>query len=252
MPGLPDIRIARDGQDWSYQAAAFLLHISEQVIKSKGRFLMALSGGSTPRTLYQALATPEWKERFDWSHTFFLFGDERCTQPDDPESNFAMAQTTLFSPLRIGSDHIYRMKGECDDPVSAAKEYEERIRRLTQCAAPELPQIDVILLGLGEDGHTASLFPGTTVLGEQTRAVAIGQAPNGIRSRITLTLGVINRASVVLFLVTGSRKASTVRAVLEPKEATDRKLPAAMVVPEGGRLVWMLDQSAAAQLAAYR
>jgi len=248
MPLTPDIRIARDGQEWARDAAALILRVSEQAIRSNGRFLVALSGGSTPRTLYQTLNTPEWKGRFDWQKTVFLFGDERCTPPDYPESNFGMAQSALFQPLGIRPDHIYRIKGEHEDPASAAKEYEEALRNLTHCAAPELPRIDLILLGLGEDGHTASLFPGTAALHEQARAVTVGQAPTGIRTRLTLTLGVINQATVVLFLVTGSSKASMVRAILEPQRAAERTFPAALVAPEAGELIWMLDQAAAAQL----
>lgn len=248
MPATPDIRIAHDGQEWARNAAALIHRISEQAIQSKGRFLVALSGGSTPKTLYQALAAPEWKGRFDWSQTLFLFGDERCVPPEHPESNFGMARTALFQPLSIQPDHIYRIKGEHPDPAAAAQEYEETLRRLTHCAAPELPRIDLILLGLGEDGHTASLFPGTAALRERTGVVTVGQAPKGIRSRITLTLGVINRASVVLFLVTGSGKAAMVRAILEPESAADLAFPAAMVAPEAGQLIWMLDHSAAAQL----
>ena len=248
MPATPDIRISRDGQEWAHDAAALIQRISEQTIRSNGRFLVALSGGSTPKTLYQTLTAPEWKGRFNWPQTFFLFGDERCTPPEHPESNFGMAQAALFQPLGIRPDHIYRMKGELQDPLAAAQEYEDQLRRLTHCAAPELPWIDLILLGLGEDGHTASLFPGTAALQEKTRVVTVAQAPKGIRSRLTLTLGVINRASVVLFLVTGLGKAPMVRVVLEPQSAVDRAFPAALVSPETGQLIWMLDHSAAAQL----
>ena len=248
MPVKPNIRIARDGQDWARDAAVLIHRISEQAIQSNGRFLVALSGGSTPKTLYKTLTAPEWKGQFKWSKILFLFGDERCTPPEHPESNFGMAQVALFQPLGIRPDHIYRMRGEHQDPVSAAQEYEETLRSLTQCAAPELPRIDLILLGLGEDGHTASLFPGTAALQEQIRVVTVGQALKGIRDRLTLTLGVINRATVVLFLVTGSGKAPVVRAILEPQSAADRALPAALVAPEAGQLIWMLDHSATAQL----
>jgi 6-phosphogluconolactonase len=248
MTVTPDIRIAHDGQDWACDAATLILRISEEVIRSKGHFLIALSGGTTPKTLYQTLATPEWEERFNWSNTIFLFGDERCVSPEHPESNFGMAQTSLFRPLGIQPDHIFRIKGESPDVASAAQEYEETIRRLTHCVVPELPRIDLIVLGLGEDGHTASLFPGTAALQERRRIVTVSQAPKGIRSRITLTLGVLNQASVVLFLVTGSSKAPMVRTILEPQTAADRALPAAAVSPEAGQLIWMLDRSAAAQL----
>jgi 6-phosphogluconolactonase len=249
MPVTPDIRIAQDGQEWAHATASLVHAVSETAIRSTGRFLLALSGGTTPRTLYQTLTLPEWKDRFNWAQTFFLFGDERCVPPEHPDSNFRMAQATLFQPLGIHSDHIYRMHGEHPDPAASAIEYEGAVRRLTSCAAPEMPKIDLILLGLGEDGHTASLFPGTPALQERTRIVTVGQAPTGIPSRITLTLAVLNRATVVLFIVTGLGKASIVRQLLEPQHSVDRALPAAMVAPDTGRLVWMLDRSAASQLA---
>ncbi|MDF0675866.1 MAG: 6-phosphogluconolactonase [Nitrospira sp.] len=248
MPVTPEIHVSRDVQECVQKAAAFILAVSEQAIQSTGRCLIALSGGSTPRSLYRTLRDPEWSSRFNWSSIFFFFGDERCTPPEHPESNFGMARTELFQPLTIRSDHIYRMKGEYEDPMAAAQEYEETIRRLTQCPVPDLPRLDLILLGLGEDGHTASLFPGTAALQEQSKLVTVGHAPAGIRARLSLTLGVLNRAAVILFLVTGPGKAEMVRRVIESESKTDHSLPAARISPQSGQLVWMLDQSAAQQL----
>lgn len=252
MPTKPDIHIAHDSQEWAQKAATLVHTASEDAIRSHGRCLIALSGGTTPRTLYETLTAPDWRERFDWSRIFFLFGDERCVPPDHPGSNFATAHSSLFQPLGIAPDHIYRMKGEIPDPLDTAKEYEEVLRRLTHCAEPDIPRIDIILLGLGEDGHTASLFPKTEALHEQTRAVTVGHAPTGIFHRVTLSLGVLNQATVVLFLVSGPSKASVVRRILDPQNPSDRSLPAAMVSPEAGRLIWMLDHSAAAQLTIQR
>ncbi|MGZ8366350.1 MAG: 6-phosphogluconolactonase [Nitrospira sp.] len=248
MAATPDIRIAPGTQEWGQAAASLILSVSQQAIQAHGRCLIALSGGSTPKTLYQVLATPEWSARFDWSRMVFLFGDERCTPPDHPESNFRMAQTELFQPLNIRPEQLYRMKGESDDTTAAAREYEATIRRLTNSPAPRVPVLDLVLLGIGEDGHTASLFPGTAALQEDKRIVTVGHAPTGIRSRLTLTLGVLNHAAVVLFLVTGSGKAQIVRRVLDQESEADRSLPAARISPASGRLVWMLDHSAAQQL----
>jgi 6-phosphogluconolactonase len=248
MATAPDIRVARDVHAWAHEAAGLILAASEDAIRSHGRFLLALSGGSTPRTLYATLATPPWKERFDWARIFFLFGDERCVPPEHPDSNFGMADAALFRPLGISPDRIFRIKGEAQDPRAAARDYEETLRRLTNCPVPGIPRIDLILLGLGDDGHTASLFPGTAALHEPAHLVTLGEAPTGIRSRLTMTLGVLNRATVVLFLVAGAGKAPIVRAVLEPRCSADRELPAAMVAPDTGRLTWMLDRSAATQL----
>ncbi|MGQ0693943.1 MAG: 6-phosphogluconolactonase [Nitrospiraceae bacterium] len=248
MTTQPEVLIYRDGQEWVHGACDLLRRTSEESIHSRGRVLIALSGGSTPRTLYQAMTSSEWKQRFDWDRMVFLFGDERCVPPDHPESNFGTAQAALFGPLRIKADRIHRMKGEAADPAVAAQDYEQTIRQLTDCSAPAIPRLDIVLLGLGDDGHTASLFPGTTALSDQGHLVAVSQSPKGISRRLTLTLGVINRATVVLFLVAGPGKASMVRAILEPHNQAERGLPAALVQPVPGRLIWLLDQSAGAAL----
>ncbi len=248
MPAIPDIRIVGSIHEWAHSAAAFIVSAGERTIRANGRFILALSGGSTPKTLYQVLASPEWSARLDWAKVYFLFGDERCVPPDHPDSNFNMAQTSLFHPLTIQPDHVFRMRGECEDLSAAAQEYEETIRRLTKTQSSAVPRIDLILLGLGDDGHTASLFPGTAALEETVRIVTVGQAPTGIRSRLTVTFGVLNQAATVLFLVTGKGKAGMVRRILEPASVTDRSLPSARIAPESGQLVWMLDQAAAERL----
>ena len=178
----------------------------------------------------------------------FLFGDERGVPPDHPDSNYGLALEALFRPLGIGPSQVYRMKGESADLSLAAADYERTVRALTQSLSPAIPRLDLVLLGLGEDGHTASLFPETPALSERNHLVAVGLSPKGIPSRLTLTLGVINRATVVLFLVTGADKAQTVRAVLQPGSQAERALPAAQVKPEDGRLIWLLDDDAAAAL----
>ena len=246
MAATPEINVARQGEDWAQKAAELILTVSEQAIQSNGRCLIALSGGSTPRTLYQTIRTPEWRVRFNWSRLVFLFGDERCVAPDHPDSNFGMAQRELFQPLNLPHDHIHRMKGEYQEPSVAAEEYEQTLREATQCGHQEIPRIDLVLLGLGDDGHTASLFPGTAALQERTKLVTVGQAPTGIRSRLTLTLGVLNRAAVVLFVVTGAGKAEMVHRVIESD--AEHSLPASRVSPDHGRLMWILDQPAAQQL----
>lgn len=247
MPPTPQILIATS-EEWANRAAAFIHSLSEQMIHANGRFLIALSGGSTPKMLYRVLVSDEWKGKFNWPRILFLFGDERCVPPDDADSNFRMAQVELFQPLRIHTDHIFRMKGEYEDRAAAAQEYEATIRSLTHCTAPAVPSLDLVLLGLGDDGHTASLFPGTPALHVRETLVTVGQAPSGIRNRLTFTLGALNRAAVILFLATGNGKAERVRQVLEPQSDADRSLPAAKVSPESGRLVWILDQPAAVQL----
>lgn len=247
MPRAPELHIFADIQELALKAASFFLSTGEQTIAERGRFLVALSGGSTPKALYSILTSPEYARRLDWNKVQFLFGDERGVSPSHTESNFAMANKNLFVPLGISSTQIHRMRGE-DEPEAAALQYEDTLRRLTAAPSGQWPALDLVLLGMGDDGHTASLFPGTPSLDAHTRWVVPSLSPKGTRSRLTLTLGVINHASVVLFLVTGLNKAKIVRSVVA-RQSTDPGLyPAALVQPENGRLLWYLDQGAAAEL----
>lgn len=248
MPSVPDIRIHSDGQAWAEAAAEFVLEVGKEAVRANGRFFIALSGGTTPETLYRALTSPAFADRFDWSRTTFFFSDERCVALDDPRSNYALARRALFIPLKIASSQIYRMPGESPDPQAAASEYEQQLRLATKTSPSAKPSLDLILLGLGEDGHTASLFPGAPVLRDHQRVIAATQSPKDPPNRLTMTLGVINRASVIMFLVTGARKAGVVRAILDPKTEAKRRHPALLVEPEQGRLIWFLDRSAAGEL----
>jgi 6-phosphogluconolactonase len=248
MSAVPDIRIHSNSQVVAEAAASFVLEVGQQAIRAHGRFLIALSGGTTPAMLYRALASPTFAARFDWSRSIFFFSDERCVSPDDPRSNYALAHKTLFTPLNIQPSQIYRMAGESSDLQAAASEYEQQLRLATNTVPPVLPSLDLILLGLGEDGHTASLFPGSPVLQNYQCAIAATQSPKDPPHRLSMTLAAINRASVILFLTTGSGKAEAVRAILDPKTEAERQLPASLVKPEEGRLIWFLDQAAAAKL----
>ena len=246
MSTFPEILVGQPGQGWLDKACGLFRDITDQAIQSQGSCVIALSGGSTPRALYGALTSIEWKTQCQWDRMSFLFGDERGIPPDHADSNYGLALEALFRPLGIGASQVHRKKGESADLRLAAAEYERTVRALTHSPAPAIPRLDLVLLGLGEDGHTASLFPGTPALSERNQLVAVGLSPKGIPSRLTLTLGVINRATVVLFLVTGAGKAQTVRAVLQPQTQSERALPAAQVKPEDGRLIWLLDDDAAA------
>lgn len=248
MSAVPEIRIHSDSQAVAAAAAEFILEVGREAVRAKGQFVLALSGGTTPEILYRSLGSPAFAHRFDWSRTIFFFSDERCVPPNDPRSNYALAGKTLFAPLNIPSSQVYRMAGESSDPQAAASEYEQQLRLATNTAPSVLPSLDLILLGLGEDGHTASLFPGSPILRDSRRAMAITQSPKDPPNRLTMTLAAINRASVVLFLTTGSGKAEVVRAILDPKTEAERQFPASLVKPEEGRLIWFLDQAAAAKL----
>jgi 6-phosphogluconolactonase len=248
MPRPPEIRIAYDSQAWATAAAEAVHAVGKNALRANGRFLIALSGGTTPETLYRALTSPAFVSRFDWSRATFFFSDERAVPPDDPRSNYAVANNTLFTPLNITSTQIHRMAGESHDLQAAAHNYEQQLCRITNTPPSSRPTIDLVLLGLGEDGHTASLFPGSPALQDNQNLIAVTQSPKDPPVRLTMTLGAINQASVVLFLVAGAGKAGTVRAILEPKTEAEQQLPAALVAPESGRLIWILDQAAASEL----
>jgi len=248
MSSVPDIRIHSDSQAVAEAAAAFVLEVGQEAIRTKGRFFIALSGGTTPETLYRVLTSPAFADRFDWSRTTFFFSDERCVPPNDPRSNYALANKTLLPPLKITSSQVYRMAGESHDPQAAAHEYEQKLYLATKTPRSVQPSLDLILLGLGEDGHTASLFPGAPVLRDRQHLIAATQSPKDPPNRLTMTLAAINRASVILFLVAGAGKTGVVRAILDPKTEVERQLPASLVEPEEGRIVWFLDRAAAAEL----
>ena len=249
MSQAPAIHTFTDAQELTRAAAGLFLEVGKQAIAERNRFLVALSGGSTPKALYSILTSDKYAQQLDWSKVHFLFGDERSVPPTHADSNFAMADAMLFSPLHIPSAQIHRMRGE-DPPETAAAQYETTLRHLTAAVPGQWPRLDLVLLGMGDDGHTASLFPGTASLTEQTRWVVPSTSPQGTRARVTLTLGVINHASVVLFLVAGRNKAAVVRRVLEQRPGDPGPYPAALIRPETGRLLWYLDRAAASELTA--
>ena len=207
-------------------------------IDSRGQFVVALSGGSTPRDTYRRLGSGALVSKVTWSRVQVLWGDERCVPPDHGESNYRMARETLLDRVPIPTTNVHRIHGE-DDPAAAAGDYEATLRAL----AP----IDLVLLGLGEDGHTASLFPGSAAVGEQTRWVMPARATAASKWRITLTPAIINAAAEVLFLVSGGAKAGILRRVLEGPRRPE-ELPAQAIVPTNGRVRWYMDAAAAADL----
>src|SRR5207249_5318452 len=161
------------------EAAELFVWLGEQTMAASGRFRVALSGGTTPKGLYAALAGPDFSTKLAWPRVDFYFGDERCVPPDHPDSNFDMANQTLFRPLKIQPEQIFRMSGEDDRPERAALQYEELLRKEFSVLAPARPSFDLVLLGLGEDGHTASLFPGMQAMNERERLVVATTAPQG-------------------------------------------------------------------------
>jgi len=246
--GAPELRILNDSTELAGEAAELFLWLGRQAIERDGRFRVALSGGSTPRMLYTTLAGPACAGQLDWQRIEFYFGDERCVAPDHPESNFKTVEDTLFGPLKIAPKQIARMKGEAKDPDEEARRYEALIRERFGVAPPAWPPFDLVLLGLGEDAHTASLFPGTAALNDQRRLVVPNHSPKGVKNRLTLTAAAINQAQACVFLVSGAGKAKAVRLAIEGQAQDPRKVPARLIQPVNGRLVWFLDRAAAAEL----
>jgi len=236
-----------ESADAAVEAAADLVaDCAREANDSRGRFLLALSGGSTPRPLYERLAAAPSRKQIDWTRTHLLWSDERCVPPDHPDSNYRMAREALVDHVPIPPSQVHRMHGE-DEPIAAAAAYDRVLRTLVSAApgAGGAPSgLDLVLLGLGADGHSASLFPGRPAGRETTRWVVADEDPSG-RPRITLTPPAINAAHVVLFLVIGTEKAAALRAVRQGPFTPDL-LPAQRVGPRGGRLVWIVDAAATA------
>lgn len=234
--------------DPSALAATVAEHIvvrANEAIAVRRRFMIALAGGSTSRATYELVASDALASRIDWRRVHVVFGDERCVGPDDQLSNFRMAREALLDWVPVPSSHVHRIRGE-DDPAQAAALYERQLRQLLGSNMPDAA-LDLVLLGLGEDGHTASLFPGQCAVRERVRWV-VAESIGALSSwRITLTPVVLNAARAVSFVVSGPSKANAVREVLEGRKAPDR-LPAQVIDPRGGQLSWFMDAAAASHL----
>ncbi len=220
--------------------AEWILSACGEAIAGRGACSIALSGGSTPRALYRLLASDPWRKRFDWSRIELFQVDERAVPIDHPDSNFGMIERELLRSVQIPESHVHRVHTELG-AQAAAEEYESQLRK---SFVTGIPQFDVLLLGMGEDGHTASLFPGTEALHETSRLVLGYMVEKLNAPRITLTFPVINHARKVLFLVSGENKAQILREVLQG-DSPELRYPAAMVDPEDGLLYWHLDSEAA-------
>ena len=221
-------------------AAEEFVKLGRAAIAERGRFTVALSGGSTPRSFYSLLAK-DYAD-FSWSRTFLFFGDERHVPPDHPDSNYRMVNEALLTKVPIPAGNVYRVLAETPDAAAAAADYEKQLRTFFKLPPGEFPRFDLILLGLGTDGHTASLFPDSEGLKEHSRLVIANWVEKFKTYRITFTFPVLNHATDVIFLVSGADKAEMVRQILEGKNTPP--FPAQQVAPLG-RLVWMLDEAAA-------
>lgn len=245
---MSEIRIVSDPAALSRAAAAEFVTEANAAVQARGVFQVALSGGSTPQGLFTLLAgDASLRSRTPWDQVQFWWGDERHVPPDHPDSNYGMAHKALLSRIQVAAGNVHRIHSEFEDAAQAALDYENELRAGFISGAQPLPRFDLILLGMGSEGHTASLFPGTRALNETTRLVVPNWVGKLYTWRITMTAPLINRARSVLFLIAGEDKALALKGVLEgPHEPS--QLPAQLIAPADGRLVWLLDQKAAARL----
>jgi 6-phosphogluconolactonase len=242
-PASFEISVLPDAPSLAEAGAREFARAAAAALADRGIFRVVLAGGSTPRTLYARLTRAPLSRAIRWDRVRFFFGDERCVPPDHERSNYRMARETLFGPLKTPDRHVLRMKGEAD-PASAARDYEDAIRRRF---AGRPARFDLVFLGLGEDGHTASLFPATAALAERRRLVAANNVPKLSEWRLTLTFRALNAARRVIFLVSGPEKAPAAAKILK-NERGYRELPAARVSPRRGTLLWLLDEAAGSKL----
>jgi 6-phosphogluconolactonase len=240
--------VASDAQTLATRAAELFVTLAQRAADVEGaRFTVALSGGSTPKALYRLLAAPPYVGQVPWERVHLFWGDERHVPPDDPESNYRMVREALLFKITIPAENVHRVRAEAPDAADVARDYADNIRGFFQLQPNQWPRFDLVLLGLGPDGHTASLFPGTDALHDTTDLVAAPFVPKFNAHRITLTAPVLNNAATVAFLVAGAEKASVLRAVVEGPRDPD-SLPAQLIAPIGGTLLWMLDEAAAGSL----
>ena len=243
-----EVRRLTTPQDLFQAAAEEVIRSATDAVAKRGRFTIALSGGSTPRNLYTLIAANA-SATLPWDKMFFFWGDERHVPPDSPDSNYRMAKESLLSKVPIPPANIFPVPAENPDAAQVAEVYEQTLRRFFAVAPGEFPRFDLILLGMGPDGHTASLFPETAALQEKSRLVVANWVEKLGGSRITFTLPLLNSARCVAFLVSGTDKAAALHEVLEGNAPAD-KYPSRLVQPSDGKLIWFVDRAAASELSA--
>ncbi len=241
----PIVQVMEDAEALSRAAAEAIVRQVRETLKEREVFTIALSGGSTPRLLFTMLTSDSsFRDQVDWGKIHFFWGDERYVPPDHPESNYRMAYETMISKLPLPEENVHRVRAEDTDADKVAEEYEQALISFFKLEAGELPRFDCVLLGMGPDGHTASLFPMTTAVHERERLVVANWVEKFQTYRITLTAPVLNNADIIMFLVTGEEKAETLREVLQAERQPDR-FPTQLIQPTHGKLLWLVDQAAA-------
>jgi 6-phosphogluconolactonase len=231
----------------SQEAARYVVRVASESIATHGRFTLALAGGSTPKKLYGLLASEPYRDQINWALTEIFWSDERCVPPDSEDSNYHLAQEVLLSKVPISADQIHRMPADADDRDQASLTYIQEIQRVF--GTNGIPSFDLLQLGMGPEGHTASLFPHQASLHEQTRLIMPVTVPKPPPPRLTFTPLLLNAATHILFLVTGQDKADALQAILEGEYNPD-EYPAQIIRPTQGEVTWMLDPAAASKLRA--
>ena len=251
------IQIYQDSEQLASAAADLIMRSAQKRIAETGRFTCVMAGGNTPRRVYELLGISTNADNIDWRHTYLFWGDERAVPPDHEDSNFRMVEKSLLEWVTLPAENIFRMHGEIP-PLDAALQYELAILQFFMRTPPpsvadslrrDIPAFDLVLLGIGEDGHTASLFPGSSALRENKRlvvAVEHNQPPPPLVARLTMTLPLINHAKEIVFLASGAGKADVLQKILVDKPNLD--IPVARVQPVKGKLFWFLDADAAAEV----
>jgi 6-phosphogluconolactonase len=243
-----EVRILPDGAAIAKRCAQKFVEIAAAAVKEKSSFSVALSGGSTPKTLYGLLANdPALRSQVPWDKMHLFFGDERHVGPGDEQSNFRMAAEAMISKSPLKPQQVIRIKGEYPEAEDAAREYEQAIRAHFKLTDGQFPRFDLVLLGMGSEGHVASLFPGTKALRENRRIAVHNWVGKVLMDRITLTAPAINNAANVICMVTGAEKAPALTAVLERFYEPDQ-LPAQLIQPLNGTLLWLVDTAAGSML----
>jgi 6-phosphogluconolactonase len=243
-----EVQILPDGAAIASRAAEKIIQAASVAVKQRGAFTISLAGGSTPKALYGLLATdPVFNSQMPWDKTQFFFGDERHVPPDHSESNYRMANESMLSKVPLRPEQVHRVKGEVQDAEKAALEYEQTLRSHFKLAPGQLPRFDVVLLGMGDEGHTLSLFPGTKALHDNGRLVMSNWIGKLYTERVTITAPVANNSGLAMFMVTKADKALALKGVLEgPYEP--EQLPSQLIQPKNGELLWLVDTAAGSKL----
>ncbi len=240
------LQIVANAEELSMVAAERFINLAREAVQERGLFTVALAGGSTPKSLYTVLADERnsFRPYVPWDNTHFFWGDERPVPPDHPESNYRMASETMLSRVPVLPGNVHRIKSENVDASNTAEKYEQTLCNFFRLGEGQLPRFDLVFLGMGPDGHTASLFPGSSAVNETSRLVVAPWVEKLGSYRITVTPPVLNNAGCVIFLVSGKEKAETLRQVLQG-DSHPELFPAQIINLSNGRLVWLADQAAA-------